>query len=142
MIRPANLTMCGHNKVTGTIDNVVSGVLYDFMGWLTTTNDAAPAADAVKEFCELRGVEDCEPFMQWDGMLANEVTGRVEMEEFKVRLVEEHFSLKAKLDKLNEFIDLSPTYNSLSYDDQDILVRQAEAMQMYANILYKRIKAG
>ena len=44
---------------------VVAGVLFDFMGWLTSrrerlvlssTDDAAPAADAIKDFAEMRGL--------------------------------------------------------------------------------------
>ena len=44
---------------------VVAGALFDFMGWLTSrrerlvlssTDDAAPAADAIKDFAELRGL--------------------------------------------------------------------------------------
>lgn len=56
------------------LDHVVAGAIYDFMGWLTTrpekitlssTNDAAPAAEAVKDFLTMRGVaQDCEPMIQ------------------------------------------------------------------------------
>jgi len=56
------------------LDHVVSGALYDFMGFLTTgetvltlseKHDAAPAADAVKEFLELRGVDTgCTPMIE------------------------------------------------------------------------------
>ena len=44
---------------------VVAGALFDFMGWLTSrrerlvlssTDDAAPAADAIKDFAEMRGL--------------------------------------------------------------------------------------
>lgn len=58
------------------LDHVVSGALYDFMGWLTTrteklvlssADDAAPAANAVKEFLAMRGVDQkCEPMVnEW-----------------------------------------------------------------------------
>jgi hypothetical protein len=44
---------------------VVAGALFDFMGWLTSrrerlvlssTDDSAPAADAIKDFAEMRGL--------------------------------------------------------------------------------------
>ena len=57
------------------LDNIVSGVLYDFVGWLTTrperlalssSDDAAPAADAVAKFLELRGVDQsCGPMTKY-----------------------------------------------------------------------------
>ena len=49
-----------------SLDHVVSGAIFDFMGWLTTrterltlssADEAAPAADAIKEFLTLRGVD-------------------------------------------------------------------------------------
>jgi hypothetical protein len=56
-----------------SLDHVVSGAIFDFMGWLTTrterltlssADDAAPAADAIKEFLTLRGVDlSCEPMI-------------------------------------------------------------------------------
>ena len=55
------------------LDHVVAGAIFDFMGWLTTrqeklvlssVDDAAPAAEAVKEFLTMRGVaQDCEPMI-------------------------------------------------------------------------------
>ena len=55
------------------LDHVVSGAIFDFMGWLTTrterltlssADDAVPAADAIKEFLTLRGVDlSCEPMI-------------------------------------------------------------------------------
>ena len=47
-------------------DGVVSGIIYDFMGWLTSrpdkiilssSDDAAPAAEAAHEFLTLRGID-------------------------------------------------------------------------------------
>ena len=44
---------------------VIAGALFDFMGWLTTrkerlvlssTDNASPAADAIKDFAEMRGL--------------------------------------------------------------------------------------
>ena len=55
---------------------VVAGVLFDFMGWLTSrrerlvlssTDDAAPAADAIKDFAEMRGLSlDDAKVQDWD----------------------------------------------------------------------------
>lgn len=57
------------------LDHIVAGAIFDFAGFLTTRDEritlsakdnASPAADAVKAFLELRGVnEKCEPFFQW-----------------------------------------------------------------------------
>lgn len=47
-------------------DSFVSGIVYDFMGWLTSrptkitlssSDDAAPAAEAAHEFLTLRGID-------------------------------------------------------------------------------------
>lgn len=47
-------------------DNLVTGVIYDFMGWLTTrpqklvlsrNDNAVPAANAALEFLVLRGID-------------------------------------------------------------------------------------
>jgi hypothetical protein len=56
------------------LDRIVSGVLFDFMGWLTSrdeklilsaTDDAAPAVAAISEFLEMRGVDpNCVPFVK------------------------------------------------------------------------------
>lgn len=49
-----------------SLDHVVAGAIFDFMGWLTTreerltlssSDNASPAADAIKEFLTLRGVD-------------------------------------------------------------------------------------
>jgi hypothetical protein len=58
-----------------SLDHIVSGAIFDFAGFLTTrpervtassTDNAAPMADAVKAFLTLRGVDqNCEPFFQW-----------------------------------------------------------------------------
>lgn len=57
------------------LDHIVAGALFDFGGYLTTrderliasaTDNAAPMADAITAFMDLRGVDrDCEPFFQW-----------------------------------------------------------------------------
>ena len=58
------------------LDHVVAGALYDFGGYLTTrpermtvsaVDNAAPMADAIKDFMTLRGVDqECKPMtMQW-----------------------------------------------------------------------------
>jgi hypothetical protein len=57
------------------LDHIVAGAIYDFGGYLTSrderivasaTDNAAPMADAVGAFLDLRGVDrDCEPFFQW-----------------------------------------------------------------------------
>lgn len=65
-----------------SLDHVVGGALFDFAGFLTTRekqiicsahDDAAPMADAVQEFMELRGVDqNCEPMIElWPARMAN-----------------------------------------------------------------------
>ena len=61
------------------LDHIVAGAIFDFAGFLTTRDEritlsakdnASPAADAVKAFLELRGVnEKCEPFFPVAGAL-------------------------------------------------------------------------
>ena len=57
------------------LDNIASGVLFDFGAYLTTRDErmtvsakdnASPMVDAIVAFLKLRGVNrDCEPFLQW-----------------------------------------------------------------------------
>lgn len=56
------------------LNHIVTGVLFDFMGFLTTrkerlvlssVDDSAPAAEAVEEFLLKRNVEDADPLFQW-----------------------------------------------------------------------------
>jgi hypothetical protein len=56
-----------------SLDHVVSGVLFDFAGFLTTrkeklicssSSNAAPMVEALKEFMNLRGVDQkCDPMI-------------------------------------------------------------------------------
>ena len=70
------------------LDHVVAGAIFDFMGWLTTrqeklvlssADDAAPAAEAVKEFLTMRGVaQDCEPMIHdWPARCSMEPAAKV-----------------------------------------------------------------
>ena len=60
------------------LNHVVTGVLYDFMGFLTTrkeqivlplTDAAGPvvAVKAIKDFLYERNIEDADPLEQWEG---------------------------------------------------------------------------
>ena len=81
---------------------VIAGALFDFMGWLTTrkerlilssTDDASPAADAIKVFAEMRGlslddarVQDWQnyttpPQRPWVGLEAEDLA-QIESDEF------------------------------------------------------------
>ena len=63
-----------------SLDHIVSGVLFDFAGFLTSREEritlsssdlATLAADAVSEFMKLRGVsEERPPFLQWNARCA------------------------------------------------------------------------
>ena len=57
------------------LNHVVTGVLFDFMGFLTTrkeqivlssADDANPAVEAIKEFLLKRNVKDADPLFQWE----------------------------------------------------------------------------
>jgi hypothetical protein len=57
------------------LDSIVSGVLFDFMGWLTTredklilssSSDASPAVKVIDEFMTMRGInKNCEPMIKY-----------------------------------------------------------------------------
>jgi len=61
------------------VNNIVSGAIYDFAAWLTTReeqikasskDDAAPIANAVKEFLKIREVDESNPLIQdWQDYL-------------------------------------------------------------------------
>ena len=57
------------------LNHVVTGVLFDFMGFLTTrkeqivlssADDASPAVEAIKEFLYEKNIEDADPLEQWE----------------------------------------------------------------------------
>jgi len=59
------------------LNHVVTGVLYDFMGFLTTrkerivlssSDDASPAVETIKEFLLERNIEDVDPLFQWEDL--------------------------------------------------------------------------
>jgi hypothetical protein len=66
-----------------TKDEVIAGVLFDFMGWLTSrkerivlsaSDDAAPAVDAIRDFAKLRGLSlDDAQVRTWQEALAEPV---------------------------------------------------------------------
>lgn len=48
-----------------TLDSIIGGVLFDFMGWLTTRDgvlslggneNCSPAAEVIEQFCKMRNV--------------------------------------------------------------------------------------
>ena len=58
------------------LNHIVTGVLFDFMGFLTTrkeqivlssSDDAGPAVEAIKEFLYEKNIEDADPLEQWEG---------------------------------------------------------------------------
>ncbi len=82
------------------LDHVVAGAIFDFMGWLTTrqeklvlssADDAAPAAEAVKEFLTMRGVaQDCEPMIHdWPSESPCGLMGQKEVDVAKVLMTVE-----------------------------------------------------
>ena len=58
------------------LNHVVTGVLFDFMGCLTSrkerivlsaSDDASPVGDAIRDFLLKRKIEDADPLFQWEG---------------------------------------------------------------------------
>ena len=56
------------------LNHIVTGVLFDFMGFLTTrkerivlssSDDASPAVGAIKDFLFKRDVADADPLFKW-----------------------------------------------------------------------------
>lgn len=65
-----------------SLNHIVTGVLNDFMGYLTTrkeqivlssSDDAAPAVEAIKNFLHKKNVEYAEPNFQWEGRCSKEI---------------------------------------------------------------------
>ena len=71
-----------------SLDHVVGGALFDFAAFLTgrkeklvcsSKHNAVPVVDALKEFMELRGIDqNCEPMINlWPMRLSNGIVGVV-----------------------------------------------------------------
>ena len=60
-------------------DSIITGVLFDFMGWLTcrdekltlsSTDEAGPAVAVIEEFCKMRGLSlDESDVLTWQNKL-------------------------------------------------------------------------
>ena len=71
--------------------SIVAGALFDFMGWLTSrneclvlssTDDAAPAADAIKDFAHMRNLSiDDAKVREWQEHLASPPASKTEQQE-------------------------------------------------------------
>ncbi len=57
------------------------------------------------------------------------------MEDWKIRLIDEHIELKERISKLTKFLD-----ENKDHEDHDILSRQLVAMMDYLKALEERIK--
>ena len=57
------------------------------------------------------------------------------MEDWKIRLIDEHIALKERVSKLTKFLD-----ENKYHEDFDILSRQLVAMMDYLKALEERIK--
>ena len=103
--------------------SVVAGALFDFMGWLTTcserlvlssADDAAPAADAIKNFAQMRSLSindaqvqrwqehlaDSQP-RQWVGLTEEEIDQTVDEEDWYNDPNEFARAIEAKLKEKN-----------------------------------------
>lgn len=55
------------------------------------------------------------------------------------RVVDEKNELQVKLSALYDFINVNPIYRDLNVEDQEDLIEQSNLMQMYFDILERRI---
>ena len=62
------------------------------------------------------------------------------MEEYQKRMIEEHDSLTIKISKLEDFINSSNVFKTLSIEDREDMRNQLHAMILYENFLYRRLK--
>lgn len=62
------------------------------------------------------------------------------MEEYQKRMIEEHDSLTIKISKLEDFINSSNIFKTLSIEDREDMRNQLHAMILYENFLYRRLK--
>jgi len=68
-------------------------------------------------------------------------TTRRHIEQYQQRVVEERTDLDKRMDKLADFIDLSPKFDTLSSVERGRLHRQLEHMRSYSRVLDERIEA-
>lgn len=62
------------------------------------------------------------------------------MEEYQKRMIEEHDSLTIKISKLEDFINSSNVFKTLTFEDREDMRNQLHAMILYENFLYRRLK--
>ena len=62
------------------------------------------------------------------------------MKDFQQRVVDEHTDLENKIEKLDTFLE-SDLFDSVSPEEQHLLVQQLYVMELYSDILSSRIKA-
>jgi hypothetical protein len=62
------------------------------------------------------------------------------MEEYQKRMIEEHDSLTIKISKLEDFINSSNVFKTLSIEDREDMRNQLHAMILYENFLYRILK--
>jgi len=76
-------------------DSLVSGVLFDFMGWLTTRKDVlclgseqecSPAANVIEEFCKMRNVSMSDANVEnWENMLTSDMVDDINERDSKLK---------------------------------------------------------
>lgn len=64
------------------------------------------------------------------------------VEEYKIRLDIEREELQHKINKLYNFIYFSPVYETLTYEEKDLLRTQLVQMNAYKKTLMKREKCA
>jgi len=62
-----------------------------------------------------------------------------ELEPYQQRVVEEHRQLKIKADALNQWLNSRAVPSGLSVDQRLLMELQGNVMQLYAEILARRI---
>lgn len=124
------------------LDHIVSGALYDFAAHLTTrperitlsaSDNAAPAAEAVKEFLPLRGIDQtCEPFFQYPlSCGAQPKPAPVLLTDEEVWNNDEIMLVNADLDLVREdLMRLVKAITSATYQNQGLVATSQSAALM------------
>jgi len=136
--------MC-KEKCDEKINSIVTGVLFDFMGWLTTrkeklvlssSDDLSPAVSAIQEFLVLREIEDYKPNFEWVDGCVRKVTDIATLEKNILSILADDIKKGARLfplmiidgqrvniDTQREFIDaLSYNIGETPQDDVRVMM--------------------
>lgn len=109
--------------------SIVAGALFDFMGWLTSrneclvlssTDDAAPAADAIKDFAHMRNLSiDDAKVREWQEHLASPPT--LSLAQRKPLTDEEYEALVEDLGDWSRYVEVDTAHQALTEHVRQVL---------------------